>query len=52
MTAIAVSHRGTLDNYIGDGLMVIFGAPTPDEESVHAWNAIQAAFGMRRGGRS
>jgi adenylate cyclase len=47
MTAIAVSHRGTLDNYIGDGLMVIFGAPTRDEESVHAWNAIQAAFSMK-----
>lgn len=47
MTAVAVSHRGTLDNYIGDGLMVIFGAPTPDEESVQAWSAVQAAFGMR-----
>jgi adenylate cyclase len=47
MTAIAVSYRGTLDNYIGDGLMVIFGAPTRDEEPVLAWNAIQAAFGMR-----
>jgi adenylate cyclase len=47
MTAVAVSHRGTLDNYIGDGLMVIFGAPTRDEESVQAWAAVQAAFGMK-----
>lgn len=47
MTAVAVSHRGTLDNYIGDGLMVIFGAPVPDEESVHAWAAVQAAFRMK-----
>jgi adenylate cyclase len=47
MTAVAVSHRGTLDNYIGDGLMVIFGAPIADEESVQAWAAIQAAFGMK-----
>jgi class 3 adenylate cyclase len=47
MTAVAVAHRGTLDNYIGDGLMVIFGAPTPDEESAQAWSAIRAAFAMR-----
>jgi class 3 adenylate cyclase len=47
MTAVAVAHRGTLDNYIGDGLMVIFGAPTPDEESAQAWSAIGAAFAMR-----
>ncbi len=47
MTAVAVAHRGTLDNYIGDGLMVIFGAPIPDEEPVQAWAALQAAFGMK-----
>jgi adenylate cyclase len=47
MTAVAVSHRGTLDNYIGDGLMVIFGAPIFDEEEVQAWAAVQAAFGMK-----
>ena len=47
MTAVAVSHRGTLDNYIGDGLMVIFGAPIFDEEEVQAWAAIQAAVGMK-----
>lgn len=47
MTAVAVAHRGTLDNYIGDGLMVIFGAPIPDEETVQAWHAVQAAFGMK-----
>jgi adenylate cyclase len=47
MTAVAVSHRGTLDNYVGDGLMVIFGAPARDEESVQAWAALQAAFEMK-----
>jgi adenylate cyclase len=47
MTAVAVSHSGTLDNYIGDGLMVLFGAPTWNEESVQAWAAIQAAFEMK-----
>jgi adenylate cyclase len=47
MTAVAVSHRGTLDNYIGDGLMVIFGAPIREEEAVQAWGAVQAAFDMK-----
>ena len=46
MTAVAVAHGGTLDNYIGDGLMVIFGAPSQDEESAQAWAAVKAAFGM------
>jgi adenylate cyclase len=47
MTAVAVTHGGTLDNYIGDGLMVIFGAPTWDEEPVQAWAAVRAAFEMK-----
>jgi adenylate cyclase len=47
MTAVAVSHGGTLDNYIGDGLMVIFGAPQGAEEHAQAWSAVQAAFGMK-----
>jgi class 3 adenylate cyclase len=46
MTAVAVSHGGTLDNYIGDGLMVMFGAPAPADEPDQAWSAVQAAFGM------
>ena len=47
MTAVALAHRGTLDNYIGDGLMVLFGAPIPDDESAQAWNAVRAAFAMK-----
>jgi class 3 adenylate cyclase len=46
MTAVAVAHGGTLDNYIGDGLMVIFGAPVAEEEPVQAWAALRAGFGM------
>lgn len=47
MTAVTVAHGGTLDNYIGDGLMVIFGAPVRSEEQEQAWSAVQAAFAMR-----
>jgi len=47
MTAEAVSQGGTLDNYIGDGLMVLFGAPKRADESVQAWRALRTAFGMK-----
>jgi class 3 adenylate cyclase len=47
MTAVAVSRNGTLDNYIGDGIMVLFGAPKQAEEQVQAWSAVQAAFAMK-----
>ncbi len=46
MTAVAIAHGGNLDNYIGDGLMVLFGAPARAEEPVQAWSAVQAAFAM------
>ena len=46
MTAVAVAHGGTLDNYIGDGLMVIFGAPVAEEEPVQARGALPAGFGI------
>jgi class 3 adenylate cyclase len=47
MSAIAVEHGGTLDNYIGDGIMVLFGAPGRLEESEQAWAAVRAAFAMK-----
>jgi adenylate cyclase len=47
MTAVAVAHGGTLDNYIGDGLMVLFGAPKRADESIQAWAAVRAAFAMK-----
>jgi class 3 adenylate cyclase len=47
MSALAVAHGGALDNFIGDGLMVVFGAPLPSQEGAQALAAVRTAFGMR-----
>lgn len=46
MSDIIFAHGGTLDKYIGDGLMALFGAPTatPDDPC----NAVAAAVSMQR----
>lgn len=46
MTEIIFAHGGTLDKYIGDGLMALFGAPTATPED--ATNAVNAAVDMQR----
>jgi class 3 adenylate cyclase len=47
MSAVAVAHGGALDNFIGDGVMVIFGAPARAEEEAQALAAVRTALGMR-----
>jgi adenylate cyclase len=46
MTDIIFAHGGTLDKYLGDGLMVLFGAPTVTPKD--AANALSAAVAMQR----
>ncbi len=45
MVEAVFKHKGTLDKYIGDAIMAVFGSPLPLEG--HAWMAVQTALEMR-----
>ncbi|MEH1767805.1 GAF domain-containing protein [Nostoc sp.] len=45
MVEAVFKHKGTLDKYIGDAIMAVFGSPLPLEE--HAWMAVQTSLEMR-----
>jgi adenylate cyclase len=46
MTDEIFEREGTLDKFIGDAILAVFGAPF--EQADHAVNAVEAALGMRR----
>jgi len=46
VTDVVFAHGGTIDKYIGDAMMALFGAPLPSPNS--AADAIRAALEMRR----
>lgn len=45
MTEVIQSHSGTIVEFIGDGIMAIFGAPA--ESDIHAEQAVSAAVEMQ-----
>lgn len=45
MTDVVFRHGGTLDKYVGDGILAFFGDPIPFED--HAERAVATAFEMQ-----
>jgi len=46
MTEIIFEQEGTVDKFVGDAILAVFGAPL--EQADHAVRAVRAAQGMRR----
>lgn len=45
MVESVFNYKGTLDKYIGDAIMAVYGSPLPLED--HPWMAVQTAIEMR-----
>ncbi|HNS15495.1 MAG TPA: adenylate/guanylate cyclase domain-containing protein [Syntrophorhabdaceae bacterium] len=44
LSEIIIKHKGTIDKYIGDGIMALFGAPVHQDN--HEENAVRCAIEM------
>ncbi|WP_017316559.1 GAF domain-containing protein [Mastigocladopsis repens] len=45
MVEAVFKYKGTLDKYIGDAIMAVYGSPLPLQQ--HAWMAVQTSIEMR-----
>lgn len=46
LASITFRYEGTVDKFLGDGIMAFFGAPESHEDD--AWRAVKAAWDMRQ----
>ncbi len=47
MSAIAAEHGGTIDKFVGDAIMIFFGAPEATDDRDHALRAVRMALAMQ-----
>ncbi len=47
MTRIAEKHGGTIDKFVGDAIMIFFGAPDATSDQDHAVRAVRMAIEMQ-----
>jgi adenylate cyclase len=46
MVDVILHHRGTIQDFIGDAILAVFGAPVEDRQ--HPWHAVATAAGMQQ----